>query len=393
MKFKKVYMDYAATTPVDPRVVKVMLPYFDEYYGNSMSLHEFGFKVSEAVENAREIIAKALNTGDDEIVFTGSATESNNLALKGLAEANPQKTKIIISSVEHDCVRNSAIWLRGKGYKVIMLPVDKKGFIDFGVLKKEADETTLVVSIIHGSNEMGTIQDLKKIGELCRERGIYFHTDASQSFGKVPIDVKEMNIDLLTASSHKIYGPKGVAILYVRDGVKINPIMHGGGHEGGLRSSTVNVPAIVGMGKAVELCVKNMKIENERLTKFRDKLIKGILANIDDCWLNGDAKNRLSNNVNISFGRVEGESILMELSSKGIMCSTGSACSSNNLEPSHVLLAMGLSSPEAHGSLRFSLGRFTTEAEINYVLETLPIVLKKMRKMSPFKSFDKLKTK
>jgi len=388
MKKQKIYLDYAATTPVDPRVVKAMMPYFNQNYGNSMSLHEYGFKSSEAVERSRMIIAKALNASGDEIVFTGSATESNNLVLKGLVEANPNKRKLIISSIEHDCVRNSAIWLRGKGYKVVMLPVDKKGFVDFEELKKEIDDDTLVVSIIHGSNEMGTIQDIKKIGELCRDRGVYFHTDASQSFGKLAIDVWDMKIDLLTASSHKIYGPKGVAILYAREGVKINPIMHGGGHEGNLRSSTVNVPAIVGMGKAVELCVKNMKVENERLTKLRDKLIKGVLSTIDDCWLNGDEKKRLSNNVNISFERVEGESILMELSNRGIMCSTGSACSSNNLEPSHVLLAMGLSSPEAHGSLRFSLGRYTTESEINYMLKTLPVVLKKMRKMSPFKTLS-----
>jgi cysteine desulfurase len=387
MKKQNVYLDYAATTPVDPRVIKAMLPYFDRYYGNTMSLHAEGVKTSEAVEKAREIIAKALNAESEEIVFTGSATESNNLVLKGLAEANLEKKKIIISSVEHDCIRNSAIWLRGRGYKVIMLPVDKKGFIDFEILKKEADETTLVVSIIHGSNEVGTIQDIGRIGELCRERGIYFHTDASQSFGRVPIDVKAMKIDLLTVSSHKIYGPKGVAILYVRNGVKINPIMHGGGHEGGLRSSTVNVPAIVGMGKAVEIMEKS-KAENLKMEKLRNKLIKGILESIDDCWLNGDEKKRLSNNVNVSFERVEGESLLMELSNKGIMCSTGSACSSNNLEPSHVLLAMGLSASEAHGSLRFSLGRWTTESEINYVLKTLPIVVKKMRKMSPFKKND-----
>lgn len=385
MKKQSVYLDYAATTPVDPRVVETMLPFFNENYGNSMSLHEFGFKTSEAVEKARGIIARSLNAEDEEIVFTGSATESNNLALKGLAEANLKKNKIIISAIEHDCVRNSAIWLREKGYKVVMLPVDKKGFIDFSVLEKEVDESTLVVSVIHGSNEVGTIQYLKKIGELCREREVYFHTDASQSFGKVPIDVKSMKIDLLTASSHKIYGPKGVAILYVRDRVKINPIIHGGGHEGGLRSSTVNVPAIAGMGKAVDLGVKNMKKENERLTKLRDFLIKGILNSIDDCWLNGDEKKRLSNNVNISFERVEGESLLMELSNKGIMCSTGSACSSNNLEPSHVLLAMGLSSPEAHGSLRFSLGRWTKKSDIDYVLKILPLVVKKMRKISPFK--------
>ncbi len=392
MNKRFVYLDYAATTPVDARVIKAMLPYFNLIFANTMSLHQSGMKVAEGVEKARDLIAKFIKAENEEIVFTGSATESNNLALKGLAEANPDKKKIIISSIEHDCVRNSAIWLRAKGYKVVMLPVNKKGLIDFEVLEKEADKNTLVVSIIHGSNEVGTIQDIGRIGKLCRERGIYFHTDASQSFGKVPINVKEMKVDLLTASSHKIYGPKGAAILYVRDGVKINPIMHGGGHEGGLRSSTVNVPAIVGMGKAVEL-LKNSKAENLRIETLRNKLIKGVLASIDDCWLNGNEKERLSNNANFSFERVEGEALLMELSNRGIMCSTGSACSSNSLEPSHVLLALGLSAPEAHGSLRFSLGRWTSEADINYVLKILPIVVKKMRQMSPFKSFDKLKTK
>jgi len=384
MKKRFVYLDYAATTPVDARVIKTMMPYLRLNFANTMSLHSLGMKTAEGVESAREIIAKFIGAESEEIVFTGSATESNNLALKGLAEANPDKKKIIISTTEHDCVRNSAIWLRGKGYKVVMIPVSRKGFIDFEVLKKEADKDTLVVSVIHGNNEVGTIQDIKKIGELCREREIYFHTDASQSFGKLPIDVKAMKIDMLTASSHKIYGPKGAAILYVREGIRINPILHGGGHEGGLRSSTVNVPAIVGMGKAVEI-LKNSKVENLKIERLRDKLIKGILASIDDCWLNGDEKERLSNNVNFSFERVEGESLLMELSNRGIMCSTGSACSSNSLEPSHVLLALGLSAPEAHGSLRFSLGRWTSEAEINYVLKMLPIVVKKMRKMSPFK--------
>lgn len=388
MKKRFVYLDYAATTPVDARVIKAMMPYFNLHFANTMSLHGSGMKAAEGVEKARDIIAKFIKAENEEIVFTGSATESNNLALKGLAEANPEKKKIIISSIEHDCVRNSAIWLRGKGYKLVMLPVDKKGFIDFEVLSKEVDETTLLVSVIHGNNEVGTIQNIKKIGALCRERGIYFHSDASQSFGKIPIEVKDMKIDLLTASSHKIYGPKGAAILYVRDGVKINPIMHGGGHEGGLRSATVNVAAIVGMGKAVEIMEKS-KAENLKIKRLRDKLIKGVLGSINDCWLNGDEKERLSNNANFSFERVEGEALLMELSNRGIMCSTGSACSSSSLEPSHVLLALGLSAPEAHGSLRFSLGRGTSEADINYVLKMLPIVVKKMRKMSPFKPFDK----
>ncbi|HOZ80846.1 MAG TPA: cysteine desulfurase family protein [Candidatus Woesebacteria bacterium] len=382
---QKYYFDYAATTPIDPRVVKAMLPYFGEIYGNTMSLHSFGMKSAEAVEKSREIIAKSINAKADEIIFTGSATESNNLALKGLAEAHPNKNKIIISAIEHDCVLNSARWLKSKGYRLVVLPVDKEGKIDLELLEKEVDEKTLVVSIIHGNNEVGTIQDLQKIGNICRNHKVYFHTDASQSFTKTKIDVEDMKIDLLTASSHKIYGPKGVAILYVRSGIMINPILHGGGHEGGLRSSTVNVSAIVGMGKAVEISYKVGKLESCKVEKLRDKLIKGVLKTIPDCWVNGSLTDRLYNNVNISFKNVEGESLLLELDNRGIMCSTGSACSSNNLEPSHVLLAMGLTAPEAHGSLRFSLGRWTTEKEIDYLLAVLPKVVKKIRKISPFK--------
>jgi cysteine desulfurase len=258
--------------------------------------------------------------------------------------------------------------------------------IDFEWLEKELTEKVLLVSVIHGNNEIGTIQDIGRIGEMCREKGVLFHTDASQSFGKVLINVQEMEIDLLTASSHKIYGPKGVAILYVRNGVAINPILHGGGHEGGLRSSTVNVPLIVGMGKTVEISRKVEKSENRKVERLRDKLIKGILDKVEDCWLNGDPKNRLLNNVNISFARVEGEGLMLELDRRGIAVSTGSACSSRSLEPSHVLLAMGLTAPEAHGSIRFSLGRWTTEAEINYVLKVMPEVVSKLRKISPFKT-------
>jgi cysteine desulfurase len=381
---QKVYLDYAATTPVDPRVLKAMLPYFGQYYGNTMSLHQQGMKAAEAIEKARKIIAKVIKATAEEIVFTSSATESNNLAIKGLAEANPIKKKIIISSIEHDCVENSAHWLSGRGYKIVRIGVNRDGLIDFDSLKKSIDNETLLVSIIHGNNEVGIIQDLEKIGELCRSNGIYFHTDASQSFGKVEIDVDKMKIDLLTASSHKIYGPKGAGVLYVRNGIRIRPILHGGGHESGLRSSTVNVPAIVGMGKAAEI-VEKSKAESLKIKKLRDKLMGGILETIPDCWLNGSEGNRLYNNVNISFARAEGEAMLLELDARGIMCSTGSACSSNSLEPSHVLLAMGLTAPEAHGSLRFSLGRWTTEAEINYVLQVLPKVVEKIRKISPFK--------
>jgi cysteine desulfurase len=381
---KSYYFDYAATTPVDPRVIKAMMPYFDQKIGNTMSLHQFGMEASEAVEKVREKLAIYIGAKADEIVFTASATESNNLALKGVAEANPQKKKIIISAIEHDCVLKSALWLEKKGYQVLKAPVDKYGIIDIDWLTKNIDKKTLLVSIIHANNEVGTIQDLKKIGNICRERGAYFHTDASQSFGKEEINVEEMKIDLLTASSHKIYGPKGAATLYVREGVSINPILHGGGHEGGLRSSTVNVPAIVGMGKAVEILIKS-KAENLKTKKLRDYLIKNILKTIDNCWLNGHPTKRLANNVNISFAKVEGESLLLELSDKGIMCSTGSACSSSSLEPSHVLLAMGLTAPEAHGSLRFSLGRYTSKKEIDYLLKVLPGVVTKIRKISPFK--------
>lgn len=382
---KKIYLDYAATTPVDPRVVKEMIPYFTEKFGNTMSIHSFGQEAKQALEESREVVAGLMGAKSSEIIFTGSATESNNLALKGVAEANPLKKKILISSIEHDCVVESAKWLAGKGYEIKEIPVNRDGLIDFEWLGRELTEEVLLVSVIHGNNEVGTIQDIGRIGSLCRAKGVLFHTDASQSFGKVLIDVKEMEIDLLTASSHKIYGPKGVAILYIRNGVAINPILHGGGHEGGVRSSTVNVPAIVGMGKAVEVC-QNIRIsEGQNIRKLRDKLIKGILDKVEDCWLNGDAKNRLPNNVNISFARVEGEGLLLELDVRGIEVSTGSACSSRSLEPSHVLLAMGLTAPEAHGSIRFSLGRWTTEAEINYVLRVVPEVVAKLRKMSPFK--------
>ncbi|MEK7528018.1 MAG: IscS subfamily cysteine desulfurase [Patescibacteria group bacterium] len=384
MKKREVYLDYAATTPVDPKVVKAMEPYWGKFIGNTMSLHSQGQKASAAVEKAREIIAKFIGAETEEIVFTGSATESNNLALKGVAEANPLKKKILISSVEHDCVVESAKWLAGKGYEIKEIPVNREGLIGFEWFLGELSEEILLVSVIHGNNEVGTIQDIGRIGNVCREKGVLFHTDASQSFGKVPIDVKEMKIDLLTVSSHKIYGPKGAAVLFVRNGVAIKPILHGGGHEGGLRSSTVNVPAIVGMGKAVEIAEKS-KTENLKIRKLRDKLIKGILESVEDCWLNGDINNRLSNNVNISFARVEGEGLLLELDRRGISSSTGSACSSRSLEPSHVLLAMGLTAPEAHGSIRFSLGRRTTEAEINYVLKVVPEVVKKLRKISPFK--------
>jgi cysteine desulfurase len=386
-RMKRVYLDYAATTPVDPRVVKAMLPYFSEKFGNTASLHSFGMEAKEALENSRETIAKALNAKPSEIYFTSSATESNNLALKGIAFAHKEKGKhIVVSSVEHDCVLNSAKWLKKQGFDVEFLKVDQYGMVDPQAVKKAIEKDTILVSIMHANNEVGTINDIKEIGKICQQANVLFHTDAAQTFGKIPVDVQAMNIDLLTASSHKMYGPKGVGCLYVRYGVEIEPLLHGGGHEFGLRSSTVNVAGIVGFAKATELCLEEGDQEKNRIELLRDKLINGVLKTIPNSYLNGHLKQRLFNNVNLRFDFVEGESIVLDLDSYGIAASTGSACSSPNLEPSHVLLAMGLRHEQAHGSLRLSLGRWTTEQEIDKVLEVLPKVIEKLRKISPLKS-------
>ena len=386
MKIIKTYLDYAATTPVDPRVLKAMLPYFTEKFGNSISLHSFGQEAKKALEKNRLIMAKALNAKDkNEIIFTSSATESNNLAIKGIAFANQNKGKhIIISSIEHSCVLNSAQWLEKQGFKVTKIKVDKYGLIDPKEIEKAIRKDTILVSIIHANNEIGTIEPIEEIGKICEKKKVYFHTDAVQSFAKVPIDVQKMKIDLLTASSHKLYGPKGAALLYIKKGTKIEPLIHGGGHEFGLRSSTVNIPAIVGFGKAVEICEKEMKKESKRQIKLRDKLINGVLKKIPDSYLNGHPKKRLPNNTNFWFAYVEGESIIMDLNSYGIAASTGSACSSEKLEPSHVLLACGLRPEQAHGSLRLTMGRWTKEQDINYLLKILPKTIKKLRELSPY---------
>jgi len=388
---KKIYLDYAATTPVDPRVIKVMLPYLSEKFGNTMSLHSFGQEAKEILEESREVIADLIKAKPNEIIFTSSATESNNLALKGIALARRSfgvggfAGHIIISSIEHPCIMESAKWLETQGFEVTRLKVDKYGLVNPEDVKKAIKKETILVSIMHANNEIGTIEPIKEIGKICKEKGVYFHTDAAQSFGKIEIDVNKMNIDLLTASSHKMYGPKGAALLYVKEGTKITSLLHGGGHEGGLRSSTVNVPAIVGFAEAAQICEREMKREGQRLTKLRDKLIEGILEKIDGSYLNGHPKKRLPNNANFWFSFVEGESLVIQLDLLGIAASTGSACSSEKLEPSHVLLAIGLKPQEAHGSLRLTLGRWTTEKEIDDVLEVLPEVVKKLRKISPFK--------
>lgn len=387
-KTKLIYFDYAASTPVAPEVLSAMLPYFDPAFcGNTMSLHQMGSTASQVVESCRVSLANILKVQPSEIIFTGSATESNNTVLKGIAFANQAKGKhLIVSSIEHDCVLNSAKWLETQGFEVTYLSVDKYGLVDLDQLKQAIRPDTILVSIIHGNNEIGTLQDLASIGQICHDRGVYFHTDAAQSFTKTDIDLSKLNVDLLTASSQKIYGPKGCALLYVKTGTKITPLLHGGGHEFNLRSSTLNLPAIVGFTKAAELAVKNFDQETKRLTNLRDYLIKNILKSIPESHLNGHPTQRLCNNVNISFDRVEGESLLLELDFYGIEASTGSACSSASLEPSHVLLATGLKPEEAHGSLRFSLGRYTTQADVDYLLTVLPQVINKFRQISPFKN-------
>jgi len=382
----KIYLDYAATTPVDPRVVKAMLPYFTGKFGNTMSLHSFGQEAKQALEESREQVSNLMGAKPNEIIFTSSATESNNLVLKGIAFANRNKgNHIIISPIEHPCIMESAKWLEKQGFEITRLNVDKYGQVNPNDVKEAIKKETLLVSIIHATNEIGTIQPIEKIGKICKEKGVYFHTDAVQSFGKIPIDVNKMNIDLLSASSHKMYGPKGVACLYVRKGVKIEPILHGGGQESGFRSSTVNVPGIVGFAKACEIAKKEMGKESRCLTRLRNKLIKGVLKNIKGAHLNGHPTKRLPNNVNFWFEFVEGESMVIQLDLLGIAASTGSACSSAKLEPSHVLLAIGLRPEQAHGSLRLTLGRWTKEREINYVLKVLPEIIKKLRRISPFK--------
>jgi cysteine desulfurase len=350
-----------------------------------MSLHSFGLEAKQSLEGSRETVAKFMNAKPEEIVFTGSATESINFVLKGIAFANKEKGKhIITSAIEHHAVLESCRWLEGQGFDVTYLPVDRYGFVDLGKLRSSIRKDTVLVSIMHANNEIGTIEPIEEIGKICKEKGVLFHTDAVQSFGKLPIDVNKMSIDLLSLSAHKFYGPKGVGATFIREGTKIEPLLHGGGHEFGLRSSTENVAGIVGLEEAVRLRKKEMKSEERKLTKLRDHLIKDVLK-IENSHLNGHPTKRLANNANFWFAFIEGEALVVQLDSYGIAGSTGSACSSSTLEPSHVLMAIGLKHEEAHGSLRLSLGKYTKKSEINYTIKVLPKVVEKLRKLSPFK--------
>jgi len=386
MRRKKIYLDFAATTPVDPRVLRVMAPYFSQKYGNSASLHSLGQEARMKLEDCREKIAKMISAETSEIIFTSSATESNNLALKGIAFANKDKGRhILISSIEHESVLQAGEWLKKEGFEVEELKVDSYGLVDLDDLKRKIKKETILVSVIFVNNEIGTKQDIEKIGKICRKKGVFFHTDAVQAFGKIPIDVKKMNIDLLSASSHKIYGPKGAAFLYCKKGIKIIPLLHGGGQEFGLRSSTVNLPSIVGFGKAAEICQREMKKETERIEKLRNFFVKEILSQIKGVHLNGHPEKRVPHIVNFWLEGIEGESLVLRLDLEGICVSTGSACSSFSLEPSYVLLALGLKPWQAHGSLRFSFGRLTKKEDLIFTVKTLKKIVEDLRRISPFK--------
>ena len=380
-------MDYGATTPVDKEVLDTMIPFFDKYYGNASSIHSFGREAFDAVENSREQVANILNAKDDEIIFTAGGTESDNLAIKGVAYKNKDKRQkkgahIITSAIEHPAVLESCKHLEKQGFNVEYLPVDKHGLIKLKDLENTISKNTFLITIMYGNNEIGTIEPIEGIGKIAKKNNIIFHTDAVQAIGKIPIDVNKLNIDMLSMSSHKIYGPKGVGALYIRKGVKLQTLSHGGGHERGLRSSTYNTPGIVGLGKACEICKNRMKKDIEHFKTLRDLLIKEVLQ-IESSYLNGHPEKRLANNAHFRFTAVEGESLNMMLDDQGIASATGSACSSKKLQASHVLLAIGLKPEEAHGSLRFTLGRGNTEDDVYYVAKKLSGVVNKLRNMSP----------
>jgi len=378
-----VYLDHAATTPVDKRVLEAMLPYFSEKYGNPSSIYGFSDEARKAVEDARGKVARLIGAEPSEIIFTSGGTEADNLAIKGVA-ATCKGKRIIASAIEHPAVLDTCRALEKQGYEVTYVPVNKDGIVSVEDVRNAIRDDTILITIMHANNEIGMIQPIAEIGEIARERGIVFHTDAVQTVGKIPVDVCRLGVDLLTVSSHKLYGPKGVGALYVRKGTGIAPVLNGGGHEKGIRSGTENVPGIVGFGKAAEIAAAEMDSDAAKMRKLRDKLVEGALK-IENSWLNGSRENRLPSNVNLGFKFVEGEALVLELDCNGICASTGSACSSKSLEPSHVLRALGLPPEYCHGSLRMTLGRQNTEEEIDYVLDVLPKVVAKFREISPFK--------
>jgi len=381
---KKIYLDYAATTPMHPEVIKAMGPFFSEKYGNPSSLHSVGQEAKRAIEQARVVVARALGAKPEEIIFTSGGTESDNFAIKGVAYAMASKgNHIITSKIEHHAVLETCHFLKQQGFRVTFLPVDSFGLIDPDDVKRAITDKTILVSVMHANNEIGTIEPIEEISKICRERDVYLHTDAVQSFGSLDTHVDRLGVDLLSISAHKFYGPKGVGVLYIRKGTRISSLIHGGAQEWNKRASTHNVPGIVGLGKAVQLAVAEQDERVKHSLYLRDMLIQSILDTIEDTRLNGHPKRRLPNNCHVIVKYVEGESMLLKLDTVGIAVATGSACSSGSPEPSHVLLSIGISPEDAHGSLRLTVGRLTTEKDIYYTNEQLPKVVSELRKISP----------
>jgi cysteine desulfurase len=380
---KRIYMDHSATTPVAPEVMQAMLPYLSDKFGNASSLHSFGQEAAEALEESREKVAKLLGASSEEIIFTSGGTESDNLALKGIARRNKDRGKHIITTcVEHPAILETCKKLEKEGFAVTYLPVTGEGLVDMAALEAAIRPDTILISVMHANNEVGTIQPLEEIGRIAAEKDIYLHTDAVQSVGKIPTDVNALGLDSLSLSAHKLYGPKGVGALYIRKGTKLESIVQGGGHERGLRSGTENVAGIVGLARAADLASQEMQSEAKRLTDLRDKLAKMVLDSVKDAWINGSMQRRLPGSLNFGFSYVEGESLLLYLDSKGIAVSTGSACSSHKLQPSHVLLSLGLKPEQCHGSLRITMGRSNTTEDVNYVAECIAEAVQRFRGIS-----------
>ncbi len=384
MATKRIYMDNAATTRTRPQVMEAMEPYNEETYGNPSSIHWFGRQSRAAVNRSRETVASILSVKPEEIIFTSGGSESDNLALFGVAMAQRNRgNHIITSSIEHHAVYDTCKFLEQHGFNVTYLRANSEGIVDTNSLAQAITDDTILISIMHANNEMGAIQPLKALSSLAKEKGIVFHTDAVQTVGNIPVNIKDLDVDLLSLSAHKFYGPKGVGVLYARKGVKLIPHIHGGAQERNRRAGTENVAGIVGLAKGLELATGDMDKDVVRITELRDGLIKGIEDKIDDVKLNGHRDKRLPGNVNFSFAYVEGESILLNLDMAGIAASSGSACTSGSLEPSHVLTSMGLSHEQAHGSVRFSLGHYNTKEDVDYVVQVLPGIIKRLRDMSP----------
>ncbi|HOI71484.1 MAG TPA: cysteine desulfurase NifS [Methanobacterium sp.] len=378
------YLDHSATSPVDPKVFKAMEPYFVDSFGNASTLYSLGREARKVMEENRKMVASLIGANPDEIIFTSGGTESDNIAIKGTAYRLKDKgNHIITSNIEHPAVDETCKYLEKKGFNVTYLSAGEDGIVSVSDLQDAITDETILITIMHANNEIGTIQPINEIGEIAREHKIIFHTDAVQSVGKIPVDVNQLNVDMLSLSAHKLYGPKGIGALYVKRGVRLEPILHGGGHEKGIRPGTENVAGIVGLGKACQIAKENLEETEQYVTSIRDEIIEKVLSEVEQSYLNGHSTKRLPNNINFRFKSIEGESLVLHLDAKGIASSTGSACSSKKLEPSHVLLALGLEEVDAHGSLRLTLGKENKKEEIDYIVKSIKDAVETLRKLSP----------